>query len=65
MNFKLFAIIGTFILSLFFCCIVSADPGEIDEQGGHYNQQTGEYHYHRRVVAPRTAPRTSIEKGRH
>ena len=23
-----------------------ADPGEVDEDGGHYNQKTGEYHYH-------------------
>lgn len=23
-----------------------ADPGETDEKGGHYNRQTGEYHYH-------------------
>ena len=23
-----------------------ADPGETDEKGGHYDRQTGEYHYH-------------------
>ena len=23
-----------------------SDPGEVDEDGGHYNQKTGEYHYH-------------------
>ena len=23
-----------------------SDPGEVDEDGGHYDQKTGEYHYH-------------------
>lgn len=38
-----------------------ADPGELDEQGGHYNQKTGEYHYHRRVAPPLELPNTSTE----
>ena len=25
---------------------VMADPGETDEKGGHYNRETGLYHYH-------------------
>ena len=40
------------ILTVSFCCIVSADPGNIDQNGGHYNQQTGEYHYHREIKPP-------------
>ena len=37
-----------------------ADPGEIDAKGGHYNQQTGDYHYHRQVAPPSDLPMTSI-----
>lgn len=29
-----------------------ADPGEVDEDGGHYNQKTGEYHYHIKQKEP-------------
>jgi hypothetical protein len=32
-----------FILGL---CTVFAHPGSLDENGGHYNRSTGEYHYH-------------------
>ena len=28
------------------------DPGEVDEDGGHYNQKTGEYHYHIKQKEP-------------
>ena len=42
-------------LSLLVCSIVSADPGETDENEGHYNQKTGEYHYHRKVTQPPVA----------
>ena len=30
--------------------IISADPGGTDENEGHYNQKTGEYHYHRKIT---------------
>ena len=29
-----------------------ADPGEVDEDSGHYNQKTGEYHYHIKQEEP-------------
>ena len=45
---KIVALLLTSIL--FICGIASADPGELDEKGGHYNQQTGEYHYHRQIT---------------
>ena len=36
------------ILLLIFYCGISAyaHPGSLDENGGHYNTDTGEYHYH-------------------
>lgn len=34
-----------FILPLL-CMPASAHPGKTDENGGHYDQETGEYHYH-------------------
>ena len=49
---RLCLMLGTLTLSIFICGIVSADPGELDENGGHYNQKTGEYHYHRPVTPP-------------
>ena len=45
---KIVALLLTSILLI--CGIASADPGELDEKGGHYNQQTGEYHYHRQIT---------------
>ena len=37
-----FTIIFLFIL----CITVYAHPGRTDSNGGHYNRDTGEYHYH-------------------
>ncbi|MYB93205.1 YHYH domain-containing protein [Candidatus Poribacteria bacterium] len=34
------------MLLISFCNYGFADPGEVNEDGGHYNQKTGEYHYH-------------------
>ena len=48
----IFLMVGTLTLSIFNCGIVSADPGEVDEKGGHYNQKTGEYHYHQPIAPP-------------
>ena len=31
------------------CGVIYADPGETDENEGHYDRLTGEYHYHRTV----------------
>lgn len=45
---KIVALLLTSILFIF--GIASADPGELDEKGGHYNQQTGEYHYHQPIT---------------
>lgn len=50
--FRLYFMLGILILSLFICGIVSADPGEVDQNEGHYDQQTGKYHYHRQVTPP-------------
>lgn len=40
--------ISSLILLMFVCMSisVSAHPGSLDENGGHYNRKTGEYHYH-------------------
>ena len=39
------------IFLLLFACLTGgvsyADPGETDENEGHYDRLTGEYHYHR------------------
>ena len=52
----------TLILFLSFSHTVSlADPGEIDEKGGHYNQKTGKYHYHRQISPPLEFPDTSTQ----
>ena len=40
------------LLWMIFCSVVFSDPGEVDEKGGHYNQKTGEYHYHRKITPP-------------
>lgn len=48
----LYFMLGTLILSLFISGIVSADPGEVDQNEGHYDQKTGKYHYHRQVTPP-------------
>lgn len=37
------------LLAIFPHFTAFADPGETDENEGHYNQQTGEYHYHRKI----------------
>lgn len=34
------------ILSLLFLISAHAHPGRLDSNGGHYNRDTGEYHYH-------------------
>ena len=31
------------------CGVIYADPGETDENEGHYDRLTGEYHYHRKT----------------
>ena len=43
-----------FVCVAVFCCFANnitfnwayADPGQTDEKGGHYDRQTGQYHYH-------------------
>ena len=52
------AVILFFMLPSF---LAIADPGQIDAKGGHYNQQTGEYHYHRQVAPPLDVPMTTIQ----
>ena len=42
----------TISILIFACSIVSADPGETDENEGHYDQKTGVYHYHRKITPP-------------
>lgn len=39
-------ILPVVLLFLFLCIPVSAHPGGTDENGGHYDRNTGEYHYH-------------------
>lgn len=36
----------TLLIILAFSSMVYAHPGRTDENGGHYDQSTGEYHYH-------------------
>ena len=43
---KILSILLLIILLIFFELIASAHPGSLDENGGHYNRTTGEYHYH-------------------
>ena len=40
------------MLLMALCSYGFADPGEVDEDGGHYNQKTGEYHYHIKQKEP-------------
>lgn len=40
------------MLLMSFCSYGFGDPGEVDEDGGHYNQKTGEYHYHIKQKEP-------------
>lgn len=40
-------IIISLILILMLVSDVTAHPGRLDSNGGHYNRKTGEYHYHR------------------
>lgn len=36
-----------FVIGLYFLlCFVSAHPGSLDENNGHFNHETGDYHYH-------------------
>lgn len=46
-------------MSILICCIVilpcSAHPGRTDSKGGHYDHDTGEYHYHN-DGSPQNAP---------
>lgn len=46
------ALIIVSIVSVLAYNLAYADPGETDEKGGHYNRQTGEYHYHNAPAAP-------------
>ena len=41
-----------------------ADPGEVDEDGGHYNQKTGEYHYHIKKELSDEAPQILLLSNR-
>ena len=47
MKTKLFLLVFTFLFTFqFFTVPAIAHPGDTDENGGHYDQDTGEYHYH-------------------
>ncbi|MBQ7196018.1 MAG: thermonuclease family protein [Synergistaceae bacterium] len=35
------------ILIFSFACVSFAHPGKLDANGGHYDKETGEYHYHK------------------
>ncbi|MBQ4431545.1 MAG: YHYH domain-containing protein [Synergistaceae bacterium] len=39
--------ITTLILVLAMSLTASAHPGKLDKNGGHYDKETGEYHYHK------------------
>jgi len=41
--------VGPLTVLLVIASAVSAHPGGLDKNGGHYNRKTGEYHYHRKV----------------
>ena len=43
---KYLAFAVTLILALCISFTAYAHPGSLDKNGGHYNRQTGEYHYH-------------------
>lgn len=43
---KMHFIIFTFVFVLMLSSLVYAHPGRTDENGGHYDRSTGEYHYH-------------------
>lgn len=43
---KMHFIIYTIVLVLMLSSLVYAHPGRTDENGGHYDHSTGEYHYH-------------------
>ena len=53
--------LAVILLTMLPQCFATADPGEIDTKGGHYNQQTGEYHYHRQVAPPSDLRMTPIQ----
>ncbi|MBE6812898.1 MAG: YHYH domain-containing protein [Ruminococcaceae bacterium] len=42
----IFAVIVLLCLCLSCGLVVSAHPGDTDEYGGHYDRETGDYHYH-------------------
>ena len=39
-------IVTVTVLNMLCCFAVYSHPGRLDANGGHYNRQTGEYHYH-------------------
>lgn len=39
-----------------------AHPGKTDANGGHYNRETGVYHYHTHTPSPAKAPKASSSK---
>ena len=39
-------IVTVTVLNMLCCFAVYSHPGRLDSNGGHYNRQTGEYHYH-------------------
>jgi len=46
MRKKLLLIFTFLLLSVCFCTTAYAHSGRTDSNGGHYNRETGEYHYH-------------------
>lgn len=40
------AFLAVFLLAMLFPVVILAHPGGTDENGGHYDTSTGEYHYH-------------------
>ena len=43
---RIITIVVSAILIFIFALPVFAHPGSLDENGGHYDRKTGEYHYH-------------------
>lgn len=60
------AFVISFVLLVCVSLTAYAHPGSLDKNGGHYNRQTGEYHYHdgdhTETPAPKPSPTTPERK---